>query len=205
MNAEMNCDLIAPHYWWIERLGMGRALERRRRWFLPEIGNARRALVLGDGDGRFLRELLRRNPLVRADYVDLSARMLALARQKAGDDRVEYKQGDALTVELPRGEYDLIATHFFFDCFGPSEQELLIRRVADAAKPRTQWIVSEFRTPNIPARFLVSALYLFFGIATGLKTCKLADHRPILQAHGFRLISASHSRGALVVSELWER
>ena len=35
----MNCDLIAPHYWWIERLGMGRALERRRRWFLPEIGN----------------------------------------------------------------------------------------------------------------------------------------------------------------------
>ena len=57
----MNCDLIAPHYWWIERLGMGRALERRRRWFLPEIGNARRALVLGDGDGRFLRELLRRN------------------------------------------------------------------------------------------------------------------------------------------------
>ena len=56
----MNCDLIAPHYWWIERLGMGRALERRRRWFLPELGNARRALVLGDGDGRFLRELLRR-------------------------------------------------------------------------------------------------------------------------------------------------
>ena len=50
----MNCDLIAPHYWWIERLGMGRTLERRRRWFLPEIGNARRALVLGDGDGRFL-------------------------------------------------------------------------------------------------------------------------------------------------------
>ena len=70
----MNCDLIAPHYWWIERLGMGRALERRRRWFLPEIGNAPRALVLGDGDGRFLRELLRRNSAVRADYVDLSGR-----------------------------------------------------------------------------------------------------------------------------------
>ena len=99
----MNCDLIAPHYWWIERLGMGRALERRRRWFLPEIGNARRALVLGDGDGRFLRELLRRNPVVRADYVDLSRRMLELARQKAGIERVDYQRADALTVDASSG------------------------------------------------------------------------------------------------------
>jgi SAM-dependent methyltransferase len=201
----MNCDLIAPHYWWIERLGMGRALELRRRWFLPEIENARRALVLGDGDGRFLRELLRRNPVVRADYMDLSARMLALARQKAGDGRVKYQRADALTVAFPQDEYDLIATHFFFDCFGPSELETLIGRVADSAKPGAQWIVSEFRTPNTLARLLVSALYLFFRITTGLKTRKLVDHRPILRSQGFRLINASHSHGALVVSELWER
>jgi len=201
----MNCDLIAPHYWWIERLGMGRALELRRRWFLPEIGNAGRALVLGDGDGRFLRELLRRNLLVRADYVDLSRRMLELARNRAGTERVDYRQADALTVEFPAGEYDLIATHFFFDCFGPDELGALIKRVADAARPGARWIVSEFRTPNLFGRLLVSALYLFFGITTGLKTRKLVDHRPILRAHGFRLIKASHSRGALVVSELWER
>jgi ubiquinone/menaquinone biosynthesis C-methylase UbiE len=201
----MNCDLIAPHYWWIERLGMGRSLERRRRWFLPEIVHARRALVLGDGDGRFLRELLRRNAVVRADYVDSSRRMLELARQKAGAERVNYQQANALTLEFPREAYDLIATHFFFDCFNADDLETLIGRVADAAKPGAQWIVSEFRTPNVPARLLVSALYLFFGITTGLKTHKLADHRPILRSHGFRLINASHSRGALVVSELWER
>jgi SAM-dependent methyltransferase len=201
----MNCDLIAPHYWWIERLGMGRALERRRRWFLPKLGNARRALVLGDGDGRFLRELLRRNSVVRADYVDLSRRMLELARQKAGGDRVTYRQADALTLDLPRDEYDLIATHFFFDCFGPSELHALIARITEAAQPAAQWIVSEFRTTNIPARMLVRALYLFFGITTGLKTRRLADHRPIMRAQGFRLVSASTSRGALVVSELWER
>ena len=201
----MNCDLIAPHYWWIERLGMGRALERRRRWFLPEIDNALRALVLGDGDGRFLRELLRRNTVVRADYVDLSRRMLQLARHNAGPERVDYRQADALTLDLRREEYDLIATHFFFDCFGPNELQLLIRRVAEAAKPGAQWIVSEFRPPNLPARLLVSALYLFFGITTGLKTRQLVDHRPILRSQGFRLTKASHSRGALVVSELWER
>jgi len=201
----MNCDLIAPHYWWIERLGMGRTLERRRRWFLPEIENARRALVLGDGDGRFLRELLRKNSAVRADYVDLSRRMLELARKNAGADRVTYRHADALTLDLPRHEYDLIATHFFFDCFGPRELETLIERVTDAARPGAQWIVSEFRTTNIAARLLVSALYLFFGITTGLKTRKLADHRAIMRSHGFRLTDASSPRGGLVVSELWER
>ena len=202
----MNCDLIAPHYWWIEKLGMGRTLERRRRWFLPEIGNARRALVLGDGDGRFLRELLRRNSMVRADYVDLSGRMLELARHNAGVARVDYHQADARTLEFPGNEYDLIATHFFFDCFNPSDLDTLIGRVsAGAASPGARWIVSEFCASTILARLLVSVLYQFFRITTGLKTRKLADHRPILRSHGFRLISASHSYGALVVSELWER
>jgi len=199
----MNCDLIAPHYWWIERLGMGRALERRRRWFLPEIGNARRALVLGDGDGRFLRELLRRSSSVRADYVDLSRRMLELARQKAGTERVSYQQADARTIMLAPGEYDLIATHFFFDCFDAGELDALIGRIAPSTKPRAKWVVSEFRNSSFAARWLVRFLYLFFRITTGLKTRTLADHRPILQAHGFRLRNAD--QGKLVVSELWER
>jgi ubiquinone/menaquinone biosynthesis C-methylase UbiE len=201
----MNCDWIAPHYWWIERMGMGRALERRRRWFLPDIANARRALVLGDGDGRFLRELLRHNAAVHADYVDLSNRMLGLARQKAGVERATYTRGDALALDFPGDTYDLIATHFFFDCFGRRELEALIARVAEAAQPHAQWIVSEFRIPTAAARLLVRALYLFFRWTTGLKTRELTDHRPILQAQGFHLIIASSALGGLVVSELWER
>ena len=201
----MNCDWIAPHYWWIERLGMGRTLERRRRWFLPRLKNARRTLVLGDGDGRFLRELLRQNPVVQTDYVDLSSRMLELARRKAGVDRVVYRQADARALELAPGEYDLIATHFFFDCFGQHELEPLISRIAAAATPGARWVVSEFCTTSIPARLLVQALYFFFRITTGLGNQNLVDHRPILSAHGFRLIDATQSRGDLVVSELWER
>jgi ubiquinone/menaquinone biosynthesis C-methylase UbiE len=199
----MNCDFIAPHYWWIERLGMGRALERRRLWFLPEIGSARRALVLGDGDGRFLKAFMRRNPAVRADYVDLSKGMLDLARRKAGTERVNYENCDARTIQLPPGEYDLIATHFFFDCFGAEELDRLIGRIAKAAKPGARWVVSEFRDSSFMARLVVRFLYLFFRITTGLETRMLVDHRPMLQSHGFRLMNADQS--ALVVSELWER
>jgi SAM-dependent methyltransferase len=201
----MNCDRIAPHYWWIERLGMGRTLERRRGWFLPHLRDARRALVLGDGDGRFLHDLLQKNPLVRADYVDLSGRMLELARRKAGADRVAYREVDARTAEFAPAEYDLIATHFFFDCFTAEELDALIGRIAPAAKPGAQWVVSEFCASTVPSRLLVRALYLFFRFATGLRTRSLADHRPILRSHGFRLIDARPSSGNFVVSELWER
>jgi hypothetical protein len=118
---------------------------------------------------------------------------------------VGYLQNDALAAEFPRNEYDLVATHFFFDCFDVGELEILIGRITEATKPGAQWIVSEFCAASLPARLLVSALYLFFRITTRLKTRSLVDHRPILRSHGFRLTGASYSRGALVVSELWER
>lgn len=199
----MNCDWIAPHYWWMERLGMGHSLERRRRWFLPELRSARRALVLGDGDGRFLRALLRDNSAVRADYVDLSRRMLELARRKSGTERVTYRLGDARDLEFAPAQYDLIATHFFFDCFSPGELDGLIERIAASARPGARWVVSEFRAPNIASRLLVRFLYLFFRVTTGLQTEQLTDHRPILEAHGFRRIATASACGGLLVSELW--
>ncbi len=83
----MNCDRIARLYRWIEYAGFGNALERTRaaQWNgSSAFAGARRALVLGDGDGRALTRLLEAAPRVRADYVDLSRQMLELARARAG-------------------------------------------------------------------------------------------------------------------------
>jgi ubiquinone/menaquinone biosynthesis C-methylase UbiE len=175
-------------------------LERRRFRYLPDVKNARRALVLGDGDGRFLARLVRQGAEI--DYVDLSARMLALARSRAGAERVTYHHADALTLPLPAGEYDLIVSHFFFDCFGDREARCLIERVTQAAQPQAQWLVSEFRQPPWAGLFL-RGLYLFFRVTTGLKTRSLTDHRPLLAEKGFRLAREETSRFGLLASELW--
>ena len=50
--------------------------------FLGEVADSRRALLCGDGDGRFLAELLRANREVCADFVDLSAGMIDVARRR---------------------------------------------------------------------------------------------------------------------------
>lgn len=202
----MNCDAIARHYRWMEFAVFGRTIERCRFHFLPELRSARRALVLGDGDGRFLQQLLNNCPCVHADYIDRSAKMLALARRRAGENRVAYHHADALTDELPRGNYDLIAAHFFFDCFERPDLERVVRRIAESA-PHARWVVSEFRVPPgplaIPSRLLLWIMYRFFGTTTKLKTRRLVDHRPFMKAAGFRLEMEERRAGGLLVSELW--
>lgn len=197
----MNCDRIARSYRWLEYAGFGRALEHRREAFLSEVANARRVLVLGDGDGRALAALLAAAPQARIDYVDLSARMLQLARGRAGDLRVAYRQDDARTTPLPAAEYDLIVTHFFLDCFDAADQAHLIARITSAATPQARWLVSEFRRSG----FLVRALYLFFRAATGLKTRRLVDHHPLFQRYGFRSARSESAWRGLLASELWIR
>lgn len=200
----MNCDFIAPFYRLCEYIGFGRELERRRRRFLGEALRARRALVLGDGDGRFLAQLLKLNHQVRVDCVDFSCGMLKLARRRAGTERVTYHHADARAMPLVHAEYDLVVTHFFFDCFAQRDAELLACRVAASAGPQAVWLVSEFRQPRW-AWGVLRGLYLFFRVTTGLKTRRLVDHRPLLQRCGFRLEQEHTSRFGLLASEMWVR
>jgi len=195
----VNCDRIARWYRWLEYAGFGRALERRREAFLNEVAGARRVLAVGDGDGRALAALLAAAPLARVDYIDRSAKMLELARARAGTQQVVYRNDEARTAPLPAAEYDLIVTHFFLDCFDETDLEPLIARLAGAAAPRARWLISEFRGNG----WLVRALYFCFGVATGLRTRRLVDHHPLLKRNGFRLTRQEHAWRRLLASELW--
>src|ERR1700692_4874059 len=97
----MNCDRIASWYRWFEYLGFGRGLERRREAFLNDVADARRVLALGDGDGRALAALLAAAPHACVDYIDVSAHMLELARERAVSEHVNYRREDARIARLP--------------------------------------------------------------------------------------------------------
>ena len=101
MIEKMNADRIARLYRWLEYATFGNALQQRRTAFLADVADARRVLLLGDGDGRFLEKLVGQNTQAHIDYVDLSRRMLALARARAGTGRVTYHQANALDIALP--------------------------------------------------------------------------------------------------------
>jgi ubiquinone/menaquinone biosynthesis C-methylase UbiE len=201
----MNCDLIAPWYRWLEYGAFGKELERRRFAFLPNLRVPRRVLMAGEGDGRFLRAFLERYPAAEVDYLDASAKMLRLARRRTPRWRVNYQCEDLRSVPLPRAAYDLIVTHFFLDCFSQTEADLVAARLAASATPDAQWLISEFRQPDVWGRPVLFGLYAFFRITTGLTTTRLPDHAPPLRKNGFRLQGEAVSKAGLLASELWRR
>ena len=192
---------------------MGRALERCRLTFLPDIGDTWRVLMLGEGDGRFLAAFLRSNPRAVVDCVDLSARMLELAGQRAGEGagRVRFHHADAREWPLPTGvKYDLIVTHFFLDCFTTEQLAPLLVRCASAATEHARWVVSDFHQPARGfaawrARVWIGGLYAFFRLTTGLRVRRLPMYHAALQAHGFHCERATTAEMGLLISELWRR
>ena len=154
-----NFDRIARAYRWLEYASFGHALERCRFSLVARLHSAQSALVLGDGDGRFLQRLLMENPDVVVDAVDASPAMLRLLTERCGTGRVVTHCADALTFRPPRTEYDCIATHFFLDCLTSGECAALALRLREQLAPGGSWIVSEFRVPRgvlrVPAALLI--------------------------------------------------
>ena len=79
MTPRPSFDLLAPAYQSLEQLAFGGLLHWCRTAHLARLAACRRALVLGDGDGRFLADLLRANPTLEVDSVDISPGISVLA------------------------------------------------------------------------------------------------------------------------------
>ena len=209
----MNADLIARPYALLERITFGSQLQKCRTAFIDRCPQKGRALLLGDGDGRFLVELARRRPQLDLLYVDSSKGMCQLAQcrhaHSAGPKAKALFQIRDVTKELPAGPFDLISAHFFFDCFDQPTLDALARQLTGAAAPGALLLFSDFRIPNSgPPRWLgvalVGLLYRAFQMLTGLRTQRLPDHHQALSAAGWLVLQHTHRCLGLLSCELWE-
>ena len=137
---------IARAYRWMEYLSFGPVLHRVRCWRLPQMAQAKRALVLGDGDGRFLAQLQRVNPTIEIDAVDCSPAMVRLAQSRVASGRVHWIVEDARSF-APAGMYDLIVSHFFLDCFSTTDVNRMAQRFSNHMAEGGLWVNSDFHVP----------------------------------------------------------
>ncbi len=210
MNPPPNFNPLARLYRWMEFVTFGPWLSRCRCAFLHETVEGRRALVYGDGDGRFTASLLHAAPILSIDTVDASSAMLHALLRRAGRDaaRIRAYHADARAFRPPNPPYDLIATHFFLDCLSTAEIRSLATTLRASAAPQAHWIISEFAVPpnlfgRLVARPLVWFLYRVFGLLTGLNLRELPDHHAALSQSGFILKNRRSWLRGLLVSELW--
>ena len=145
----MNFDVLAPHYRWMEFVLAGDKLQRCRTAFLHHATHYQDVLLMGEGNGRFLLECRRALENARITCVDLSPRMLTLARKRLHDSAsnlagVEFIRADALAWTPPVQAFDLVVTHFFLDCFTPEQLQRVIEALAIGAKPKATWLLADF-------------------------------------------------------------
>jgi SAM-dependent methyltransferase len=211
MTLRPDFDRVAGAYRWAEYAALGPLLQQTRCHWLPRLKQARHALLLGDGDGRFLQRLLAQNTELTAVAVDGSERMLQLlsSRCSAFRQRVCLQQKDVSEVHVEPGT-DVVVTHFFLDCLTQPELDRLARRVADETDEGTLWLVSDFAIPSTPvlhvlARVYVRSLYFAFRVLTGLRVTSLPDVEGALQHAGFARLERHEKLSGLLYTELWQR
>jgi len=208
-------DGVAPHYAWLEPVLAANLLQQCRLAFLGEVRDARRVLLLGEGPGRFLVPVLRETPGAHVTVVDSSRRMVDLARHRLrrhglATARVTFLHQDACTWAGADTAFDLVASHFFLDCFRPDQLATLVPRVAAVTRPGGRWLLADFREPRrgwrrARARGVLALAYLFFGLITGLPARRLTDPDPYLQAAGFSLRHRVIRNFGLLHSDVWIR
>lgn len=206
-----NFDPLARIYRWLEWCTFGSSLWHCRCAFLDSMRDRRNALVIGDGDGRFIARLLEFNSLILVQALDASEAMLRQLLRRAAPNhaRLHATAADA-RKPLPFAKtFDLVVTHFFLDCLTTEEVESLAREILQKVQLNARWVISEFAVPanlygRLLARPLISALYLAFGLLTGLKVRHLPRYHEAIEKAGFVLTRRRTRLRGLLVSELWE-
>ncbi|MGC1784399.1 MAG: class I SAM-dependent methyltransferase [Acidobacteriaceae bacterium] len=213
-DAPANFDALAGIYRWMEYLSFGPMLERCRFYFLPRCVNARHALILGDGDGRFTARFLATNRTAQADAVDASAAMLSALhwRARGADPQAETRLRTAhadLRRWTPSGDdYDLVVSHFFLDCLTEDELDALIARTLPHLTDDATWLISEFAVPDgrvrgALARLLIRFLYFAFAAMTRLRVSELPDYAAAMARYGFYCKERVTFLGGLLITETW--
>jgi ubiquinone/menaquinone biosynthesis C-methylase UbiE len=210
----VNFDRVAPFYRSVETIAFGNALQRARIRWLRAIPSPGRALIVGEGNGRFVSELLKLHPGVEIDCVDASAAMLKLAGACLAQDSVtppavRFLQRDVREWTTTE-RYDLIVTHFVLDCFEAVEVKMVVEKLARVATADATWLLADFTAPQstfarMHAKAWLRAMYFFFRLTAGLRTIELVDPTADLTAQDFTCRARELSRFGMLKSELWSR
>lgn len=206
----MNFDSIASWYRWLEWSTFGHALQRCRTAFIGEAANARNALILGEGDGRLLERLLEVNKTAAITVIDSSPRMVELARRRVGgNSRVRFVCGDARRVMPRTGEFDLVITAFFLDCFRAPDVALLVGSAATRLVDGGLWLWSDFVPPGRgplrwPNRCIIAVLIRFFRLTSRLEADRIVPCDGFLRSAGLGLLAERRMCGGLLAAQLWQ-
>jgi ubiquinone/menaquinone biosynthesis C-methylase UbiE len=201
-------DLIANFYPLLEEMVFGSALSRSRRIFARRVTEGNNILLIGEGNGRYLFEMLKQNSSASFTVVDSSARMLAAtARRISTVDRcpsIELIHADILEWRPPAGNYDRVVTHFLLDLFTPYRICRIVEKISRLATENTLWINVDFTSENqcLHQKLLMWAQYRFFRLFAGIEASRLFDPLPYIREAGWKIMEVKSLNSGWISARL---
>ena len=187
-------DLIASSYPLLEQTIFGSTLSRSRKLFAGRVTEGNNILLIGEGNGRFLLEIVKQTSSASFTVVDSSAKMLAAAARRIETidrcARIELIHADILEWKSPAAHFDRIVTHFFLDLFTPDQISRIVEKISRLATKDTLWINIDFTSAGqrLRQRLLMWAQYRFFRIAAGIEAPRLFDSLPYIRQAGWEIL-----------------
>ena len=188
-----NYDLVAPIYPLLEKAAFGDGLTEARRASLCPVSLAEKALLIGEGNGRFLAACVKEKVGGSITVVDSSEKMLSLARSRIRGaallTNVELIHADFCDWSPSGPHFDVIVTHFFLDLFRPDSQRRLIEKITALSTANTIWMNVDYR-PVIHSRLhrVIEWLqYRFDRLLSGIEADRHYDSAPIIREFGWEV------------------
>lgn len=158
-------DRISRFYDRLGRLVFWGALMRSQSHFLSVIPTGSRVLLVGGGTGEIVERLAHIRPKgLHIVYVELSHKMLQMARKRAaGGNTVQFVHAD-ITEYTDATGFDVAITPFLFDNFLPGHAHSIHSKISGMLRPGGYWLYTDF-VPRATGwkKLLLKGMYLFFG------------------------------------------
>ena len=182
---KVNFSKLAPIYDLLGSLAFVGRLHRSQTHLIPLYPKQpKNILIMGGGTGKFLIELLKAITFENITYIDLSPKMITLARNKVSVSypeslsKMHFICGDETTI--PKKSYDLIITHYFLDCFTETDFVKVAESLYDHLQATGTWSMVDFSNPqnNHIKGSIIGFLYGFFRLTCQLNVKNIPDFDP---------------------------
>jgi ubiquinone/menaquinone biosynthesis C-methylase UbiE len=210
-DAHANFDFVARFYPLLERVVFGSTLNCSRSFFISRIMEGNNVLLIGEGNGRFLCEAVKRSSTPTFTVVDSSAHMLSAAARRVARieqcPRIEFFHADILDWRPPLAHYDRIVTHFVLDLYKPYRMRRIIEKISCLASEDTLWTNVDFTNAHqlLRQRLLMWAQYRFFRICAGIEAPRLFDSIGYIREAGWETIEKRTLKQGWIAAYLMSR
>ena len=188
-------NLIAPIYDSLSYIVFRNKLKQVQKIYLDLLIPNSKVLIIGGGTGKIL-QWLPPGKNLEVTYVELSRKMLELARSRSYENMVKLYQADIMDFH---GEFDYVIANFFLDCFDSDNLKKVISKFSNLLTNKGSILVTDFKY-NTDQRdgLLRKIMHWFFKIVSNLESDHLLDiHTEVLESGFNKLKYQVFDRGQL--------